>query len=285
MERWSKLKIGTDVFVGKFDRNNSEAVESFTFWLSDFKTLWSECVNSKENLLQRLVDDNPALVINDETPEQLLSALKRVGSAAQMNTGIKPGEKEFKLKLNLSLGDGIPSQFHWLLKKCEPQMFFDQITKSMLYQIGEYSKVIDIIKKKDDEIKQRKLEGAPPLVRTKFETEIFNADEFALRSQMFDCTIDDLESIIGPLFKSEAKQEMIVPKNPTVVPNRSARHRMRLLPQELIKPGVVTYVSDDDEDESASDKVEDQIKVEEVQNTPNPTIPSPKKRFRSDFKV
>ncbi|XP_055303024.1 uncharacterized protein LOC129568779 [Sitodiplosis mosellana] len=302
MDRWSKLKIGADLFVGKFDRNSSEAGESFTFWLSDFKTLWSECVSSKENLLQRLADDNPTLTISDEMSDQLLGALNTVGSATQVNTDIKPGDEEFKLQFKLLLGEGTARKFHWLLTKCEPQVFFDQITKSLLHQICDLSQLIDIVKSKDDEIRQHKLEGARSLERRRFITKVFNADEFKSQSQTFDCSVDDFRSIIGPsaknLAKNEANEVVISPKKPTNAPNRGGRNRMLFRNQPFIKPGNVQYdESDGDEDEPASArtevevkpedqiKIDDEAKIEPVETAPRPTmpIPIPKKRLKREF--
>lgn len=295
MERWSKLKLGANLFLSKFDRKNSETVDSFTFWLSDYKTLWSECINSKDNLLQRLADDNPALTITDEIFDQLVGALNPVESTAHANTDIKPGDEEIKLQLKLSLGDKIQSQFHWFLKKCDSETFFEQITKSLLYENCELKQLIDIVKKKDDEIKQHKLEGARPLERKRFITDVFNADEFTLQSQVFDCTIDDIERIVGKLpkkpMKNEANEAGNSPKKPTVITSyRPGKNRLRLAQQKIVKPGDVKYLSDDDNnDESTSIQNIAQVKTEAdtepVENTPRPTIPSPKKRIRRDFNI
>lgn len=294
MELWKKLKIGTGVFICKFDRNSSETVESYTFWLSDFKKLWNESINSKDNLLQRLIDNNPTLVTTDDTSNQLVSALNAVGSTTQVTTDIKPDDEEFQLKLKLSLSEGISSQFHWLLKKCEPQLFFEQITKSLLHQIGELQKdqkqLFDIVKKKENEVIQHRLESGGSLKRTRLITEAFNEGEFTTKPQMFDCEIDDFQSVIGPLSKirKENEEKRISPKKPT---NGGGQNRMRLKPQKLIIPGLVEYnnESDDDKDEPVPLKADDPIKIEEpvevevFQIPPDPPKRSPKKRFRQSL--
>lgn len=309
MERWSKLKIGTDLFVAKFDRKTSETEELYTFWLSDFKTLWSESVTGKYNLLQRLADDNPTLSISDEIWDQLLSALTTVESVTQVNKDIKPGEEEFKLQLQLSFNDGIASQFHWLLKKCDGQVFFDQITKSLLQQMCELNQLIDVVKSKDDEIRQHKLEGARPLERKRFITEVFNADEFK-STLKFGCAIDEFRAIVGPSPKNDTEKVPKVaiqasPKKPPNPNNRGARNRLLIRNQTLIKPGNVEYDAsdDDDEDEPTSARTEDQVKPEdqikteaetnsEINTEPIPTvrmptmpIPIPKKKIRRNFNL
>lgn len=255
MERWTKLQLDGTLYVIKFEQRIEQNSEStFKFWLSDFKTLWSESIASKENLFNRVLEENPTVVIEDSFVNLLLAAIGKVESASY---AIIKNNDEITLQSTHFMEEGNSVKIQWLLKKCDPQEFFDQITKQLLLQIGELQdhkkQLIDIAKRKDIEIKQHKLEGAPELFRKKLITEEFKESDFSSKSQMFSCDIDEFESLIGPLPKNVAKEEKV--KDPTspvkivTVKNlsspRSKRNPRRLLRPEIIRPGVV-YDSDDD---------------------------------------
>lgn len=284
MEQWLKLKIGDDLFIAKFEEKSAENLEnSFTFWLSDFKTLWNEYAINKDNLLQRLAEENPSLEINDEIPKQLMGA---VGSLETANAHIKPDDDEIKLQVKLLLDGKVSIDFYWLLKRCEPQLFFEIITKPLLHQVGELQfnkmQLIGIIKKKDAEINQYKLDGALPLTRTGFITEPFVEEKLVTSPAMFNCAIDDFQNMIGPIFKHEYQVASTSSKKQTIP--RGKRHRVQPVYQEFVKPGRVTYESDDDEEQPNETAIETCIETA-TETFTEPTRSSPPKRIRRTFKL
>lgn len=283
MEQWLKLKIGDDLFIAKFEQKSAEILEnSFTFWLSDFKTLWNEYSITKDSLLQRLAEENPSLEINDEIPKQLMVA---VGGLETANA-IKTDDDEVKLQVKLLLDGEVSIDFYWLLKRCEPQVFFEMITKPLLHQVGELQfnkkQLIEIIKKKDAEINQYKLDGALPLTRTGFITEPFVEEKLVTSPAMFNCAIDDFQNMIGPIFKHEYKVASTSSKKQTIP--RGKRHRVPPVYHEFVKPGRVTYESDDDEEQPNETAIEPSIETA-AETVTEPTGSSPPKRIRRTFRL
>lgn len=289
MDRWSDIQIGSNLYIIKFDRKNEENRESFTFWLSDFKRLWSESLNSKDELLQRFIDNNPT-PYDDEITNELIEALTLRENYKQINADIKTGDDEIKFEFKLHLNEDVSVDLHWLLKKCNEEMFFEQITKPSLRQIGDNEKLIEIIKKKDEEIAQYKLVYTDPL-RKRFITQPFL--ETNLSHQTFSCSIEKFESIIGTLTKNVTKDE---PKTEIVSPPKSkfmqrGRYRPRPVFREIVKPGVIYDASDDDDDDTNQVKIESQAEMkteaaqETIKSVPEPKTPSPRKRIRRDFNL
>lgn len=293
------------MYAVKFDTKSEENHELFTFWLSDFKTLWTETIRTKFELFQRFVDENASLSMDDGTTNQLIGALGTFTKYYQNNTEIKPNDDEIKFQFKLGLDGGVLTNFYWLLKKCEPQVFFEQMTKSLLHQINELEKskkqLIEIVKKKDDEIRQYGLEGAPPLQRKKFITAPFDEAAFTARPQMFNCDIAEFETVIGTLFKCitpEEPKRIISPVKPPV-----HGRKIRIQPA-FVRPGEVSYDSGDDDEPNDQIKTEVEINAETNTETntdineqeamevaapelePNkPNKPNPRKRIRRDFNL
>lgn len=281
MEQWSNIQIGSNICIIKFDRNSDVNQESFTFWLCNFKKLWSESLNSKDELFQRFKDYNPT-TNDDEITNQLIEALGTREKYTEVNADIKSSDNEIKFEFALQLNEGVSMKFYWLLKKCDEQIFFEQITKPMMHQIGDKNKLIEIVKKKDDEIGQYKLVCTESL-RKRFITQPFQESDM---TSMFDCEIEQFESIIGPLKKNIDKD---IAKNDTVSPAKSpfaaskrGRNRLRPAYQDIVKPGVTYDPSDDDDDEVKIETEAAQVKAEIVESPPEP---SAKKRIRRDLNL
>lgn len=261
MERWSKLQTESGLYIMKFSRNNVENLESmYTFWLSDFKTLWSESFVTKEALFERISDENPALIIDDGIEDKVMVALGKIDKTTQTTTSINSYDDEIDLKMKYFIDGGITIKFHCLLKKCESSAFYDQITKPMLHHVGELQndrqQLIEIIQKKDEEIKQYKFDRTEPLMRKHYITKEFDKTEFSQQSEMFDCEITEFESVIGILPKrivaNNSKEEKTPEKmhNPTSNARspRGGKNRRRLVYQEIVRPGVNYENSDSDDD-------------------------------------
>lgn len=296
MEHWTKLIIGSNVYIVKFDTKSDENHELFTFWLSNFKTLWTETINTKDQLFQRFADENASLTIDDDNTNQLIGALGTFAKYFQCNAEIKPNDEEIKFQFKLSLDGGVFTNFHWLLKKCAPEIFFDQVTKSLLHQIGELEEskkhLNEIVKKKDDEIRQYGLEGAPPLMRKKFITEPFDETVFTARPQMFNCDISDFEAVLGPLSTYIAPEEPKREVSPLKPPNHGRNARAQ---QKIVKLGEVSYESSDDDQPNEQVKTQNEVKTETnveiteqeaMEVTPpklEPNKPRKIKRIRREF--
>lgn len=262
---WSTLKIGSDLYIGKINQNVDDS--SFTFWLSDFKVLWSETIASKVELIKRASNINPTIVIDDNIADQLIRVICKVENAAVDNKNINPNDTELNLQLTYSTEAGVAYTFNWLLEKCEPQHFFDQITKALLQQITELDdhkrQLVDIAKRKDDEIKQYKIEGAPELMRKRFITEEFKEDAFTSHVQMFNCDIREFQSVIGPLPKNvanieETKEVTVSPVKNTENKKHSSpkgiRHRRNFRELKAIVPRGVVYDEDEDSDPASNNE-------------------------------
>lgn len=288
MAQWKKLQLDGVLYVMKFEQKNGQHPEpAFTLWLSDFKTLWSESIASNEDLFKRVSDENPGVVLENGITDQLIAAIGSVESSTQVNKIISPNEEEVQLTY-FTEGE-ILVKLRWSLKKCGSQVFFDQFTKPLLQQIWELQDqkklLIDLAKRKDDEIKQHKLEGAQELMRKRFITEQIKEDEFVPQLQMFNCEIGEFESSIGPLpkdiaKKEETKVETISAVKPVVAKNHSSPRSKRMPRRlaEIIRPGVVYENDDDSEPEMpTADLNNEQNQDDETTN------PSKRTRRSSDF--
>lgn len=131
MECWTKIDIGPNVYVVKFEKKIDENQESYTLWLSDFKALWTETINTKDELFQRFADENVSTAIDDETADRLIEALGTFTKYYQTSADIKPNDEGIKFQCKLDVDVGTATKFYWLLKKCEAQVFFEQMTKSV----------------------------------------------------------------------------------------------------------------------------------------------------------
>lgn len=279
MEKWSKLQLASGPYIIKFDSATGENDETkYTFWVSDFKTLWTEAIATKEDLLKRISDHNPAIVEpNDDWLGRLITLFGKPQANVQQNTEIMANGD---LQLKYLIDDDI-LKFQWLLTQCDPQMFFDQITKSMLHQIGELfnakKQLIEIVKKKDDEIRQYKVEGAPELQRTKFITEPFEESQLTTQAKMFDCEIGEFENIIGRLSSSN-----VVPSSPLKNIHKSpstkkGRHRKCQYFKQIVKLGVQSYETTDDEDNPTQSDFT-LSKAKESEKSRETSVAEPKKK-------
>lgn len=279
MKLWSKLELDSGVFIMKFDVKKAENGDDvFNFWLSDFKELWTESFATKEALLNRISNANPDLIV-DGIEEILIDALGTTDKkTTQIIKNVKLEDGDFQLELKYFMDGGPSMKLPWHLKKCDSQTFFDQFTKHLLHHIGEYEHIVkqltDMIKKKDDEIQQHKIEGAKELQRTRFITEKFDETMLASSSKLFTCEMDEFESVVDTLSKNIARVEPItVIKTPPKPNLRNNRNQRRPMPfQPIVRQGV-NYVDSDDDDE------------EETNANPNQSVSTASGGPRSNEKI
>lgn len=196
MNIWKKLIIDPDEnYVIKFDADESEADDlisnKITCWFSDFKFIWTECFENGSNMLERVKTLNP-LLSTDGGGSSLLKTVTTipVDETFSKNCRIEKNDDNLVLHMKYYLSDRVPLKFNWRMKKCTEHEFFEQITKRMLWQIGtlqqDNNSLMDLIKRKDQEIEQYKLEGAGPLIRKQLITEPFQLCKDLINIQLFD---------------------------------------------------------------------------------------------------
>lgn len=296
MDQWTHLWLNSGEYIIKLDPFAGDDSDStFTCWLSDFKSIWSESISTKEDLFKRVSNENPTLSLHDDIKEQLIDAVSTAKCISQGNEQIVPDTDDIDLLLEYSLpGNESSVKFRWILKKCGSQELFDQITKPLLRQTRELEKqkkqLIDIAQRKDDEIKQYKFEGAAELKRKKFITAEFKDTEFTPQSQMFDSEIfDQFQSIIGPLAKKEVKDDNAKDNdNPNSSAMRVAivqhtsprgrRNQRKPMYKRPIRQGVTKYDSDSDEGDSITTPKKQKDANKEDDDGPN----NASKRIRLD---
>lgn len=265
MEQWSNLQTESGVYMMRLNKQSGE----YTMWLSDLKILWKETVTGPD-LFERFANKNPEkLAMDDDViKNELISALCTVANVKYSNVRNKShNDDDVELQLKYLIFDEKEVEIQWLLKKCGPQEFFDQITKLAFRQIGELQdqkeQLVDIAKKKDDEIDQYKLELGQVSIRKRFVTNKFEEQMFASRTQMFKCKIDRFESVIGLLPKNVASNESN-PKdescnateqsnqNTSVVKHKSPkgkRNQRRPFYAKVVRPKDIKFGEDDGDDD------------------------------------
>lgn len=261
MEQWSKFENNSRLFIVKFCRNkNTDDTPKpvITCWLSDFTSLWTESIETNELLIQRIATENPCLVI-DGIQDKILNTISAVGG----NDIIKIEENAENGQLTLNLKYNLPLKIRWLLDKCDEQMFFNQVTSLMLRQVyclqQNNDALIDIIKKKDQEIVEYKLDRAKPLTRPQFTTKPFDASTSKPQFSMFDCAVAEFSSLFAPIrivdneesaSNADSREEIAPLNEPTRPKNTLKANKRRQI--DPVKPKLVFKYGDDEE--SATDE-------------------------------
>lgn len=183
MDKWLNFQNDADYFIVKFCLDST----AITCWLSDFKILWTESLDIDGELLNRFKADNPLFDDVDKVEDNILKTMCHLPSNPSNILLDKVNDETDKITLRFinRLEDSIPLKFHWKLEKCNSQTFFNVITKALMRQVfdlNESNKVLmEMVKNKDLEIAQHKLEGAQPLTRKQFITKPFDAEEHSKR--------------------------------------------------------------------------------------------------------
>lgn len=234
MNIWKRLTIEPNqAFIIKFETEEAESnVEELlsnkiTCWLSDLKTLWCEHFENGTNMLKRVQTMNP-LLFADSGGKSFLKTITSIpdDETFTKNCRIEKDEENLKLITKYYLADRIPLNFNWCLKKCNKDEFFEQITKQMLWQIStleqDNNNLIDLIKRKDQEIEQYKLEGAGTLTRKRLITEPFQLCKDLVNVQLFDKDIIGLNSgFVTPPPVPQRKAQVSAENEKTENPNEA----------------------------------------------------------------
>lgn len=258
MARWTNLPTKSGTHIVRLDKgpdkNAAAALAEFTFviWFSDLKSLWCETITSQE-LFKRFSDENPGFVVGDDEviKGQLIAAIDTAANTKNPEV-LHNDDGDTKLNLKYVIFGDFEVGFQWSLKKCDSSVFFEQMTKVFLRQIGELEdqkkQLIDMLKKKDDEIGQYKLKHGS-IDRKRFITAPFEEKQFEMQTNAFSGVIDQLESAIG-----------LVPKNvaTTAVKQTIPRGKRRIGSPffnraPIVRAGQYQYDDDDDDEDNGSD--------------------------------
>lgn len=266
MEQWAKIELDSQIHIIKFvlQKQNYPAKPILSCWLSDFKALWTESIETKEILLERIGRQNPGVGFVGIEEKAITQVSSLPENNSQMITNNNIDSLELTIKYN-------PLKFIWILRKCDEQSFFDQITSFMLRQMFEQQQINNqltkIITQKDNEIEQYKLNGAKPLQRSQYITKPFDSNESAVKfNSMFVSNIDAFSSLFASVIVDESslgadndaetreKSPANVSSSKTTSPPKTYRNKLRknrLLPNRRAIDEVTYAGTDEDSSESS----------------------------------
>lgn len=136
MNKWRQFRIDEDLFIVKFHHSPEDKSKPIlTCWLSDFTTLWTEAIDTEENLMKRFSEQNQMIVV-DNIATQIVRPMNLFSAENVKITRNDVGNSTIDFNLKYYI-ESIPLLFPWKLQKCGGQVFFEMITKSLLHQIFE----------------------------------------------------------------------------------------------------------------------------------------------------
>ncbi|XP_014605469.1 PREDICTED: non-homologous end-joining factor 1-like [Polistes canadensis] len=201
---WKEIIIDNESFIICVTKEHN----AWKILLSNFKEIWSECLTD-EKILNRSKELNSMLIIDDsELMEVVLDTLTNIPKYVD-----KPSKDHIKLLKNFE-GGGF--KFEINLSKGTTEEYWDNITRplclSSVELIRRQNILLDLIKKKDQEIAEYKAEGAE-LIRKNIETEVFNENQLNTHSIKIDESnyADPFQKVIEfynkTIFKNDVKIE------------------------------------------------------------------------------
>lgn len=204
---WFKFERNSENFFVRFTHKrlpDGKEVE-ITCWLTDLKGIYSETLGCMADVMERVKQENPLLLASDieeKVLETILTLPKKTASAKAEQITFSRDNNQLHFKYYLS--EKVPLKFYWTLSKCDETTFFEMVTVPLLQQIVHSEEMnrdlIDIVKRKDLEIAQYKLDGAQPLTRKQFATQRFDESQIKSRAKpLFDCSVSELLSPMNSL--------------------------------------------------------------------------------------
>ncbi|KAK2576616.1 hypothetical protein KPH14_005283 [Odynerus spinipes] len=165
---WKKIYIQDNPFIVCVTKEH----EGWKVLLTNFKEIWSESLTD-EKILERSKKLNSILVISDsEHKEVVLDTLTDIPKHA-----IEASTERIKL---LKTFEGGRFKFELNFSKGTTEEFWENVTKplylSSIELIRRQNILLDLIKKKDQEIAEYKAEGAE-LLRKNIETKVFKEEQ------------------------------------------------------------------------------------------------------------
>ncbi|XP_054009811.1 uncharacterized protein LOC128893007 isoform X2 [Hylaeus anthracinus] len=171
---WNDITIGNDVYVISVTWRN----DTVHVFLTNLIELWMETLTN-ENILDRCRELNPLLDVEVLDYRNVVTNILSNMSKYIVEASIE----QIKLRAHVNGGS---MKFALHLSKGTPKNFWEIITKplciSSMEIIRQHKILLDLIKRKDEEIAEYKAEGAE-LIRKNIETEIFK--EECLKTNIF----------------------------------------------------------------------------------------------------
>lgn len=285
-------KNGEKLFFRTTRAHSEDGIESITCWLTDCKILYSETLNDRRVVIDRVKQGNAFLHLEsgiDQKIFETISTLPMASVSAKDDQIIfSPADRRLQLKYFIS--DCVPMKFHWSLSQCDENAFHEMFTVPLLRQLVHAEQtvldLVEIVHKKDLEIEQYKLDGALPLIRKQFVTERFDSGQLKSK-RLFDCNIIDLLPIdpaivvdeaeatvlsVSGGFRESAKNANAVAAGNLSLPNRSAASkfkRNRGYDESYTGPIKLKYADSDEQSDENQDGDTDHIA-----NVSNSTVKS-----------
>lgn len=301
---WSTFEQKSDKFFIRFSRKPlPDGKEEITCWLTDLRVVYSESLSGMVEVMERVKNENPFLLLPSDIEKKVMetiSALPKMTATSKADR-ITFTRATNRLQLKYLLSESVPLKFHWTLNKCDETAFFEIITVPLLRQLvyveEKTRNLVDIIKRKDLEIEQYKLDGALPLTRKQFVTERFDANQMKAQAKpLFDCsvsdlllkntitTIEDIEPIqlnvsSGPRASETSNIDRADDLPPKIFiskrPKANKLRRNRGYDEKYTGPQKVQYAnSDDQSDENNGEGDDDDADIDNIVNVSHSTAKS-----------
>lgn len=226
---WKTIQINSKAYIFKIRHNGAH--NKTTCFLSDFKTIWSEVLDSSE-LLSRAKKANEFLDVDDAILKSTLSYLQTESNATPSKVELADINAELGLSLTYNVKN-VPFVFSWYLSQCTINVFFEEVTKAFLGHVAhlenETATLRALIVRKDAEIAQYKEEHTLPLKRPHLITEPFHQSQIQSK-HLFDWSLLPLEEC----WKADAVEEMEAvqiagsaaePNHSTEIPSAMAKEK------------------------------------------------------------
>ncbi|KAJ9591395.1 hypothetical protein L9F63_002001 [Diploptera punctata] len=170
---WKQLKIQNDVFLIRNVNSNGK----YTIFISNLIKIWAEELTI-DNFYQRCKKLNPLMEGEQETLTEWILSLLNSDSIANIKLMECDDSQVLEIRSKLS---GVPFVFKFYLDPVSSEMFYEEMTLPLIFMIqqlqSQKNKLFDLLKKKDVEINEYKMEGAQ-LSRKNIETAAFNIKQF-----------------------------------------------------------------------------------------------------------
>ncbi|KAG4074442.1 hypothetical protein HA402_015138 [Bradysia odoriphaga] len=277
----------------------NQSNDNFQFNLTNLKELWSEKIEWQA-ILKRAKDENPIMNVTEKE-----SAVERtIFSSAKHYTCTTMNGTEL-LKSKHYIGD-VPFHFQWKLTKSSADVFYEEITRKLLVSLlnvqDQRTELFEVIKRKDAEIAQYKIEGAV-LTRTQVATQPFNNSEFVAKfelksdSRLFvgDNNTNTIKTMCNysDLIKGSSAATADVPEKPS--PSKIFKHQKKKEENAMRKfqskrefkiqyeSSCELLISDDEMEQSVnvkSDDIRTDVTVDSMQRKE-----APKRKLRSKLNL
>ncbi|KAK9301939.1 hypothetical protein QLX08_005867 [Tetragonisca angustula] len=179
---WNNIKINNDTYMVSVTQKD----DTIKVFLTNLIEIWMDTL-TKEIILDRCRKLNPLLNIEDINYYDVVLNILNNMSRNIINASVE----HIKLRAEI---DGGTMKFDVNLTKGTPQNFWEIVTKPLCISSMEISRqhkfLLDLVKRKDEEINEYKAEGAK-LLRKNIETKCFKEEQLKitiLDPNTIDCT-------------------------------------------------------------------------------------------------